>query len=918
MDADRWDQLAVLFEEALAVPPAQRSAFLDEACGDDEALRAELEALLAASGEAYAYFDGLVDDVFAPDEEGRPPQFIAHYEVLEKLGGGGMGVVYKARDVKLDRFVALKFLPPELSADEQAKQRFIAEAKAASALDHPNICIIHEIGETDDEQLFIAMAYYDGETLKKKIQQGPLPVENALDYAAQIARGLAKAHEKGIIHRDIKPANVMITDEGVVKIVDFGLAKMAHVRLTKTGVRMGTIAYMSPEQTRGVSVDHRTDAWSLGVVLYEMLTGGRPFQGEYDQAIIYSLMNEDPPPLAERNADVSPDLAHIVAVCLEKDAALRYPEMADVLADLEVLQQGDEVPGSILWRVLAGVAGGLLVLLVLALLIPASRQVLLQAVGGASAQTYVAVLPFTSTTPGDQALADGLTQSVTSLIVRLETAEDALWVVPATEIVERGIETAQEAQRFFGVNRVLRGTVQRIGPATEVILNLEDPERSRMIDSASLPGPLDSTFQEQTLNTLAGFLGVGVDDRVREATNVSRPTTSDAYAYYLQGAGYLLRFDKAGNIDIAIDLFRQAVAEDSLYALAHAGLCEAQWEQYRKTADTNLAAEALDRCHRAATLGDEEAPVLVTLGSIYLRTGQHREAETVLQRALTVDPDNADALRWLGRLYGDLAQHDRAEDAYRQAIALRPNVWIYHYQLGVVLRFRGRYQEALEAFEHVRRLTPDNYLAYSDLATTQLALNNVAEAITLFERSVALQPNELAYRNLGRLYFRDQQYGNAVAALEQARDQNPDGLIAQSWLGHAYYWDGKRARARAVWQSLIEQAEPKLLINPKDKVTLYLLIDSHVALGNRDQGFFYLQRLLALPLEDVLMKYYIGRAYEMLGLRDTALDWIEQVLEERFDPITPDRDPWLEALREDSSYQALRKRFLENAERPPG
>ncbi|MEN8251633.1 MAG: serine/threonine-protein kinase, partial [Bacteroidota bacterium] len=214
---------------------------------------------------------------------------ISHYKILEKLGSGGMGVVYKAQDLKLDRFVALKFLPPSFSNDEEAKQRFIHEAKSASSLEHPNICNIHEIGETEGDQLFIVMAYYEGETLKKKIDKGSLKVEDAIDITIQIAEGLQAAHNKGIVHRDIKPANIFIRNDGTVKILDFGLAKSASRNtMTQLGSTMGTVAYMSPEQTHGTDVDHRTDIWSLGVILYEMITGQLPFKGDYEQAVIYN------------------------------------------------------------------------------------------------------------------------------------------------------------------------------------------------------------------------------------------------------------------------------------------------------------------------------------------------------------------------------------------------------------------------------------------------------------------------------------------------------------------------------------------------------------------------------------------------------------------------------------------------------
>ena len=217
---------------------------------------------------------------------------ISHYRIIEKIGGGGMGIVYKAQDLKLDRFVALKFLPPHLTTSKEEKQRFIHEAKAASTLEHNNICNIHEIDETEDGQLFISMAYYEGETLDNKIKEKPLPIEEAIDIAIQIAQGLAKAHEKEIVHRDIKPANIMLTKEGVVKVLDFGLAKLSkQTKLTKEGTTLGTIAYMSPEQTRGDKVDRKTDIWSLGVILYEMITGQLPFKGDYDQAVMYGIAN---------------------------------------------------------------------------------------------------------------------------------------------------------------------------------------------------------------------------------------------------------------------------------------------------------------------------------------------------------------------------------------------------------------------------------------------------------------------------------------------------------------------------------------------------------------------------------------------------------------------------------------------------
>jgi serine/threonine protein kinase len=267
-------------------------------------------------------------------------QTISHYRILEKLGGGGMGVVYKAEDTKLKRTVALKFLPPVFSFDQEAKKRFINEAQAASSLQHHNICNIHDIDETKDGQIFICMDCYEGETLKKKIERGQIKADEAVDIIVQVATGLQKAHEKGIIHRDIKPANIFITNDGVVKILDFGLAKLSgQTMMTKMGETVGTIAYMSPEQTRGELVDQRTDIWSLGVVLYEMLTRDLPFKGDYDSAMIYSILNSNQEPITGLRDDIPVEIEQIVNKCLDKDKEYRYQRIDDLLIDLRRLKR---------------------------------------------------------------------------------------------------------------------------------------------------------------------------------------------------------------------------------------------------------------------------------------------------------------------------------------------------------------------------------------------------------------------------------------------------------------------------------------------------------------------------------------------------------------------------------------------------
>jgi len=263
------------------------------------------------------------------------------YRVIDELGRGGMGVVYRAEDTRLKRTVALKFLSPELTIDPEARQRFIQEAQAASALDHPNICTIHEIDETEDGRMFMAMACYEGGSLRERIKRGKMDRDEALAIATQVARGLAKAHEKGIVHRDVKPANVFVTSDGTAKILDFGLAKLtADIRLTWTGTTMGTIAYMSPEQARGEEVDHRTDIWSLAVVLYEMLAGQLPFKGENDQSMIYSILSHEPESITKIRKDLPSGLERVIYKALAKNPCVRYQIMEDFLDDLKAIAEG--------------------------------------------------------------------------------------------------------------------------------------------------------------------------------------------------------------------------------------------------------------------------------------------------------------------------------------------------------------------------------------------------------------------------------------------------------------------------------------------------------------------------------------------------------------------------------------------------
>jgi tRNA A-37 threonylcarbamoyl transferase component Bud32 len=409
--------------------------------------------------------------------------FIAgKYRIVEEIGRGGMGVVYKAEDIKLKRPVALKFLPHQWVSDSDARERFVQEARAASALDHPNICNIYEIGEAEDGRMYIAMAFYEGESLREKIKGGPLTAEEAMGIAIQAATGMAKAHQKGIVHRDIKPANLLITTDGVAKVVDFGLAKLAgQVKLTREGTTVGTVAYMSPEQAKGEAVDQRTDIWSLGVVLYEMLSGVLPFKGDYEQTLIHSILQREPERLAKLRKDLPPGLENVVFKALSKKPSDRYQSMDELLEDLRAVGDGMKPP-----RAKAGLFRGRILgikklyfytgLAVLAALVvwgvyPGRSEVI----------DSIAVLPLVNDSgdPGQDYFANGLTDNLISELGKVA----ALNVAPRNDVMryKNSGKTLKEIAGELNVKAIVEASVLLSNGTVRLIARLYDPYRNNRI-----------------------------------------------------------------------------------------------------------------------------------------------------------------------------------------------------------------------------------------------------------------------------------------------------------------------------------------------------------------------------------------------------------------------------------------------------
>ncbi len=725
---ERAEQVRKLFDVVADLAPEERGPRLLQE--EDPTLRGQVESLLAAYDCA--------DDVLRALEQPAPAvsdpliaRKVSHFQIIEKLGGGGMGVVYRARDLKLDRTVALKFLPPHLSADAEAKRRFITEAKAASALDHPHIGVVHEIGETADGRLFIAMAFYAGETLKKKIARGPLPVEEAVAYAAQMAEGLAVAHEANIVHRDVKPANVMVTERGRVKLVDFGLAKRDDVSLTQTGTTLGTISYMSPEQAQGKPVDHRTDLWSLGVVVYEMLTGAQPFSGDYAQAIIHAILKEEPAPVRTLRPEVPVAVAGVVAKLLEKDPAARYENARDVLADLDgprrvkdTAQPTGRAALTLSFRRPRVLAYGATVLVLLLALIA-----YFSLTGPPTPLDSIAVLPLENLTgsPEQAYFVDGMTEA---LIGNLGRIKGLRRVISRTSVMRfKGTDRSlPEIGRALDVAVVVEGSVRAHGDQVQIDVRLIDAGTEERLWEQSFVRAMGDVLALQNEVARAIAQAVAVQLTPMEEAHLAEAPAVNPEVYDLYLKGLQARVEDMLNRQLTIEYFEQAVALDSSFAPAYAAL----------------------------------AIEYALLGGFDLLHGGEVKATQFAERALSLDPSLSEPYVALG-LVRELVDWDwaGAEAAFLQAIERSPGDAFAHHELAELLMRLGRFEEALTWEKQALYLDPLSARYQSGVGEVYLYSRRYDAAIAELEKAMALNPNVGPYY-LGHAYWHKGQYEEAL------------------------------------------------------------------------------------------------------------------------------------------------------------
>ncbi len=828
---------------------------------------------------------------------------ISHYRILEELGRGGMGLVYKAEDTRLKRTVALKFLPPELTRDAEAKQRFMHEAQAASALEHQNVCTIYEIDETEEDQTFIVMGCYQGQTLKEKIVEGPLKVEEAVDIAVQIAQGLNKAHWKGIVHRDIKPANLFVTEDGVVKILDFGLAKLTgETKLTKTGTTLGTVSYMSPEQTRGEKVDGRSDIWSMGIVLYEMLTGQRPFKGEYEQAVVYSIMGEEPEPVTGLRTGVPMELEQIVNKCLDKDPSGRYQRADELIVDLRrVMKKSDPTRSSAMppreaKRTISYIAWGILMVAILAALIRYGILVPRKPASDSELKMLV-VLPFDNLGPvEDSYFTDGITDEIIGRLGAIRSI-GVISRNSAFHYAEREWTTKQVGEDL-NVDFIVAGTVRwarTSGTADRVRIT---PRLIRVSDDVQIwAEPFDRVVkdifdvQSEIAMKVVGQLGITLMASEQRIVEEAPTENLEAFQAFLQGR-YFARSPHftVDNWKRVIQSCQRAVDLDPTFAEAYAALASAHSRLFflRHDISRERLVKAKDAADRAEALAPDSPEVLLALGYYnlwaYRDTTQALENWVLAEKVLPNDPRILEAKANLYELQG---RWEEAIEAIELAYRFSPRDASMPSQLAFYFWLTRQYPRAIEMCNQAIALAPDENWPYLFKAFATWSWKGANE-----ESKVALESVHPDYHWIPWAWFwQDVGERNFQKALESLVDFPGEWVRTKMWaraksmmLAFTYQFMGESHQALTAYEASVAPLEAEVQKWPEDPRYHSSLGIVYAVLNRKAEAIREGEKAVELLPISKDAFYGIPFALDlaiihiMVGDHDTACDQIEHLL----------------------------------------
>jgi len=823
---------------------------------------------------------------------------LGRFAIHELLGKGGMGEVYRATDLRLKRQVALKRVASHLRGDERSRQRLWKEAEWASRLTDAHIAAVHDVIEEENE-LFIVMEFVDGQTLRERLA-APLSISEFLPMARECALGLAAAHRAGVFHHDIKPENIMLAHSGQLKILDFGVAKnlpgLSETTTVSEGLVgtkfAGTLSYMAPEVLREKNSDARADIFSLGIVFYEAVAGGNPFRSQSFLETCDRILHHIPLPVRELNPKAPAELERIIAKMLAKDPAQRYSSADDLAVDLQALQatathsglsslepfsRSRHRPGK-RWGMFTA---ALLVTSVVAVASYApARQRLKDWLGFDSIPRakQVAVLPI-SVVGGDAQMAAfgaGLTETITAKLTEL-SGDPSLQVVPAAEIRSKQVATVNDARKEFGANLVLEGSLHKSGQLVRVNFVLVDARTKRQLRAQSLTvtGMDSLTTEDAVVHGVVGMLEIEIHRGQRQALESRGTQVAEAYDYYLQGRGYLQNYDRAENLDSAIEVFQHALTLDPNYALAFAGLGDAYWKKFGNDKALTWMEKSREACQRASQIDNKLSSGHVCLGTLSAGTGNYQEAVREFRFAAEIEPTNDAAFRGLADSYEHLGELEDAEKTYRQAIKVRPHYWAGYNWLGVFYYRQARFPEAGKMFSQVVALAPDSFRGYSNLGSTYVEQARYADAISVLERSLAIRPSDYGYTNLGNAYFFMRHYEEADHAYEQAiKLAEKDSLLWWN-LGDGYYWTpGRRAQSSDAYKQAIAIAKEDLRVNPKDSGSYGILAVCNAMLGEKKPALEALRLGLEVSRDDPALLFQAAVIYNQFGQSDAAINYL--------------------------------------------
>ena len=800
-----------------------------------------------------------------------------------------MGVVWLAEDTRLQRKVALKTVKGADADTTEGRQRLMREARAAATLNHPNIATVHDVLDVDG-QVMVVFEYVEGDTLAARLQRGPMTVAEAVEVAWQLADALAAAHSQGVIHRDLKPSNVVLSPDGRAKVLDFGIARLvpagadmsASVPGTIGGGLVGTPGYAAPEQYLSRNVDGRADLYALGVMLFEMLAGRRPFPGSDAIQLATAVLRDDAPKLASSGLWVPPELAQLVERLLEREPSRRPASGEEVLVELSPLRDTESSPlarRTVLLR--QRVPTSTLVVAALTLVVVAGFVVRLQwnARPLGPEAPVVAVLPLTNSS-GDAAndyLGAGLAESlITSL-----ASVPRVTVLSRSAVEESRQQNPDRASfvRSLDASYIVTGSVQSVGDRLRVTLNLERPDAS-VAWGETVEGPTKGLFELQT--RLATALGNAIADQTpsgQRVTPSAPPTTSDpAQLAYWRGRAHLDRRELTGSTQAALKEFSDATAADPRFAVAHAGLADVQWTLYSNTNDQAWAERAMASTARAIELEPDRPSVRYVAALTLYRGGRYAEAKAEVERALSLQPTYEDAIRLYGTVLMRQGDVDRGLAEFKRVMTLRPNAVSLYSDMGNALYAASRYPEALGAFEKAIDLSPGSSVNLTRAGTAAQAMGERQRALEFYERANAIQPRAETFSNMGTIYYGLGDYERAARSYEGALLIRPLSAITHRNLGDAYVHLGRKEDARRAYQQAVVRAEAEVSVSPSNARAIARLAVYQAKAGDDAAAQRSLGRALDLAPRDEQVFQRAGVVHALAGRTANALDAIERAV----------------------------------------